>query len=234
MDLDPRVRMLWWVAISILAMVSNSLTAAIVLVLVLSISWIWTGHGDKFVRFAIGLIPFLVVVSIVSLYPTFDVGRAILMCTRYLVLLGATRLFLMITPFNELINGIRNLPHPRRFNRGLELVAFLLGFSLMSIPLAEREWEEMKERLRMRGIDLEEGSRVQKVRNGLRMLGPLVLRVFDRMKCFFIAVIQYGYDPMSTRSIYHVLVLQRQDKIMAVVITSLTTIGIIANLLIGA
>lgn len=226
--LDPRIRLLWWIAISVVAMVLQTTEATVVLVLPMYLGWQAAGMIDKFVKFTLRLIPFLLFISLVSLFPTFEVERAIRMSLRYYTLLGSTSLILATTSYAELTTALRNFRHPRFsfLEKPLEVFAFVFGLAFSSVPFAAEEWQSLKETQRACGVDLDRGNKIQQVRCGLGMLQPLVLRIFKRVEYLFIAIIMYGYHPFKTRTCYRPLKLSRVDKQVASLITSATVIGV--------
>lgn len=223
---DPRVRLLWWVCISLLAMVFVTAEATAILIFFLYLSWKAARLEGRLVRFTLGLIPFLFFITIVSLFPTFEVERGMRMALRYYVLLSATTLILNTTGFGELTNALRNTRHHRlRFlDKPLDVFSLVFGLALMFLPVAGEEWENLKETQRVRGIDL--GGKLQQVRRGLEMFKPLFLRTMDRLKDLCIAIVVYGYDPRQPRTLYRRLKLSPQDKKVAFGITAITMIGI--------
>ena len=222
--LDPRVRLLWWLAISLLAMAFNSVTATIVLLFALCLSWQTAGLLKKLTRFTIGLTPFLVVITAISLFPTFELDRGIRMALRYYVLLGATTLVMATTSYADLTNALRNLRHA---SKSLEVFSLIFGLAFLTVPLTAEEWIRMKEVQRIRGVDLARGSRIAQVRRGLVMLQPLLLRILERIKLFSVAVIVYGYNPFESRTLYQPLIMSRWDKRVAFALTASISVGVI-------
>lgn len=227
-EFDPRVRLFWWFAVSMTAMFINNLAGTTVVLLLVGICWVMTGHWKQFIRFIIGMIPLLIMIGAISLYPTFDLARSVRMSFRYLVLLGATRLFLLTTDYGEMTKGIRNISH--RFRQTLELSSFMLGYAMGSVPLGEEAWNSLKVRLRMRGVDIEEGNRIQRVRSGFRVLRPLILEIFERLRQQFEATLLYGYDPLKPRTLYAVLTMEKRDRIATAVIAVFSIAGVVAGI----
>lgn len=228
-DLDPRVRLLWWLSISILAMVLDTAKATIILIFALYLSWRWADMVRQLVRFTLGLIPFLVVITIVSLFPTFDLERGLQMALRYYVLVGSTILVMNTTSYGELTTAFRNLRHPRiRFlEKPIEVFSLVFSLAFLTVPVAAEEWASLKEAQRARGVDLSVGNRLIQARRGLAMLQPLVLRILERIKNFGIAIVMYGYNPFETRTLFRPLKFSRVDKKIASTITVVTVIGAI-------
>lgn len=227
--LDPRVRLLWWLSISIVAMVLRTTEITAVLIFPMYLGWQSAGEVKRLVRFTFGLIPFLLVISVVSLFPTFDIERAMQMSMRYYVLLGMTTLILNTTNYGELTNAFRNLRSQRLklLEKPLEVFSFIFGLAFLTVPIAAKEWEDLKEVQRMRGSDLAGGNKLIQVRRGLAMLQPLLLRILERIKHFSIAVIMYGYNPFEERTLYNPLKLSRADKRVAAVILAITVTGVV-------
>jgi len=227
--LDPRARLVWWLCISILAMSFRSIEATALLGIPMIISWLTAGKTKDLLLFTIRLIPFLIVISLVSLFPSFDFERAIRMALRFWVLLGATFLVMATTSYGELSNALRNISHPKLgfLEKPLEVFSLIFSLAFLTVPIAAEEWQSLKEAQRTRGVDLSSGNRLQQVRLGMEMLQPLLLRILERIKNFSIAVILYGYNPFKERTLYNQLFLKKTDKIVVFVISSITTISIV-------
>lgn len=227
--IDPRVHLLIWVCLSILAMIFHTVIWLAGLALFMVFLWIAARRTKALVKFTIGLLPFLVVISIISLFPTFDYNRSIYMGLRYYVLLGSTINVMNELSYGELTNAFRNLKYPKipQADKFIETFSLLFGLAFLTVPMTAEEWERMKEIQKTRGIDIAQGSKIQQVRAGLGLLSPLMLRVFDRIKNFSIAVILYGYNPFAPRTQYRVLTLNRLDKQIMFISISIVLLGVI-------
>jgi energy-coupling factor transporter transmembrane protein EcfT len=210
-------------------MVFRTMEAAVVLILPMYLGWQAAGMIDRLLKFTVRLIPFLLFISLVSLFPTFDIMRAIRMSLRYYTLLGSTTLILATTSYAELTTALRNLRHPRLafLDRPVEVFAFLFGLAFSSVPFAAEEWQSLKETQRSCGVDLDRGNKLKQVRCGLSMLQPLVLRIFKRIEYLFIAIILYGYHPFRARTYYRPLTLSRSDKQVGSLIAAVAAAGIV-------
>jgi energy-coupling factor transport system permease protein len=229
---DPRVFLLVWVSLSFLAMIFHSVLPLIGLAVIMVLLWIAASRTKALVKFTIGLVPFLVIISLISLFPSFDYDRAVYMGLRYYVLLGSTILVMNFLSYGDLTNAFRNLKTPllSKADTFIETFSFLFGLAFLTVPMTADEWSRMKEIQKTRGIDIAQGSKIQQVRAGLGLISPLVLRVFDRIKNFSIAVILYGYNPFAPRSQYRVLTLSKQDKQISFVSLGIVIIGVILAL----
>ena len=233
--LDPRIRLFAWVALSLLSMLYTRLEATAVLIVIMYLGWYSAGEVRQLVRFTLGLIPFLVIISIISLFPTFDVMRAVQMALRYYVLLGSTMLIMATTSYGEITNALRNLGRgkPRFVNLPLEVFSLVFGLAFLTVPIASEEWQSVKEVQRARGMDLRHGNRIQQVRHGLDLIQPLILRILDRIRHFGMSIITLGYSPFAPRSLYREMALTRTDRVVAIAITSLVAAGIVLRSLVA-
>ena len=212
---DPRIRLLWWLAASALAMTFRRVEPLGLLILLICWGWLSVGAGRQLLRFTIGLLPFLVIISIISLFPSLDVQRSIRMALRYFALLATTTLVISTTSYGEITNALRNLARGRvRFlHKPVELFSLVFGLAFLTVPLASEEWQSVKEVQRARGMDIGLGGRFQQVRRGLDLLQPLILRILDRIRHFGISIITLSYNPFASRTLYRELALTRVDRI---------------------
>jgi energy-coupling factor transport system permease protein len=231
-SLDPRVRMFWWIAMSLLAMLFSRIEPALVLALLMAVGWVSVNAFGKLVRFTLGLLPFLVIISVISLFPTMDVPRALRMAVRYYVLLGSTMLIMATTTYGEITNALRNVGRGRLsfMSISLELFALLFGLAFLTVPIASEEWDSVKEVQRARGVDMSLGNRFTQVKRGLELIQPLILRILDRIRFFGISIITLGYNPFAPRSLYRELVMSHTDRLALGTALGLVALGFVLRI----
>lgn len=224
---------MWWIALSALSMTFQRLEPMAALIALMAVSWISAKAGMRLVRFTLGLLPFLVIISIISLFPSMDPVRSIQMAVRYYVLLGSTTLVMATTSYGEITHAMRNLGRGRlRFlHKPIELFSLVFGLAFLTVPIAGEEWQSVKEVQRARGMDISMGGRVQQVRRGLQLIQPLILRILDRVRFFGTSIITLGYDPLASRTLYREMVMTQTDRVVLGACLGLMACGIMMRIL---
>ena len=192
------------------------------------LAWVLSGMGKKFVVFTLKLMPFLVIIGVVSLFPSFNYARSAQMALRYVVMLGSTMLIMSTMSYEQMSNAIRHLRIKRfpKLNTPLEIFALTFGLSFSTVPIAAEEWHRLKEIQRSRGVDIDKGNMISQVKNGLAMLQPLALRVFKRIEGFAKTIIVSGYDFNVDRTFFHPLNLSVAEKVTTISLLGTAAISV--------
>lgn len=236
--LDPRVRLLWMLIMSILAMLWVRPEPLIILILTLIPVWIAAKLAKQMTVSSIRLAPYLFFLLILQVIPRFIFGgldetylfrfwgmdlspdelmKGVVETIRFFVMLQSAQVLLQTTDFGELTAGIRQaIPlKVEGLNRFMEVLAFLLGIAYQSVPLLAAEINTMVEVQRARGVDVTKGNRLQQVRKLLRMGISLFVRSLELAKGSGLALLNYAYSPGQSRSVYRKLRMRRSDWVAA-------------------
>lgn len=248
--LDPRVRLLWMLTMSILTMIWVRPEPLILLILTLVPVWTMARLTRRMTLSSIHLVPYLLFLLLLQIVPRFifggldevylfrfwgmDLGvkeltKGVVETLRFFVMLQSAQLLLQTTDFGELTAGIRQtIPvKVEGLNRFMEVIAFLLGIAYQSIPLLSAEMNTMAEVQRARGIDVSRGDRLQQVRKLVRMGVPLFVRSLELAKGSGLALLNYAFDPLQPRSIYRQLKMRRPDWFAAGGTAGMLLVGVV-------
>lgn len=250
--IDPRVRLLWMLVISILAMVSSRPESLVLLILTLIPVWILAKSVKLMVYLSVRLMPFLLFLLMLQLIPRFifggisedylfriwqmdlsdeEIRKGIVETLRFFAMLQSAQVLLATMDFGELTSAIRQVaPRIGVVDRFLGVFAFILGIAFQSLPLLSGELETIVEVQRSRGVDVTKGGRLQQVKKLVRMGVPLFVRSLELAKGTGLALLNYAFHPTKPRSIYHRLRMEKTDWLFAILIIVTTLLVVVARL----
>lgn len=247
-QLDPRVRLVWMLAMSILAMIWVRPEPLIILMITLIPVWALARLTKRMTTASIRLTPYLLFLLLLQLVPRFIFGRlsepylfriwemdlskaelmkGVVETLRFFIMLQSAQVLLQTTDFGELTAGIRQVVPLKveGVNRFMEVIAFLLGIAYQSVPLLAAEINTMVEVQRARGIDVMKGGRLQQVRKLVRMCVPLFIRSLELAKGSGLALLNYAFSPTQPRSVYRELRMQKSDWLAMGGVTALLLVS---------
>lgn len=248
--LDPRVRLFWMLAMSILAMIW--VKPEPLLVLILSLIPVWTAARltKRMTIASIRLIPYLFFLLLLQIVPRFIFGgldevylfrfwgmdlspeelmKGVVETLRFFIMLQSAQVLLQTMDFGELTAGIRQaVPlKVKGVNKFMEVIAFLLGIAYQSVPLLAAEINTMVEVQRARGVDVTRGNRLQQVKKLVRMGIPLFIRSLELAKGSGLALLNYAYSPVQPRSVYRKLKMRKPDWAIVGGVVTLLLVGVV-------
>lgn len=136
---------------------------------------------------------------------------------RVLVMIGAPLLFFMTTTLSELVLAFVRVRIPYR-------VAFALGLSGKLVPLLENEFKTIKQAQMARGLELDKGGLVKRVRNYIPILIPLTFRSLELSDQMSMAMETKGFAMKDERTFYKDIEMKTIDYL--VVAFSLLALGL--------
>lgn len=112
----------------------------------------------------------------------------------------------------DLTLGIEKLLKPfEKIGLPAHIIAMMISIALRFIPTLIEETQRIMNAQASRGVDLENGSLMEKVRAILSLIVPLFVSAFDRAEQLANAMEARGYDPNKKRTRYAVLKIQTID-----------------------
>lgn len=125
----------------------------------------------------------------------------------------------------ELTLGIEDLLAPLRvFHVPAHQFAMMISIALRFIPTLIEETQRIMKAQASRGVDLEEGKLMEKIKAMISLIVPLFVSAFQRAEDLANAMEARGYIPERRRTRYHQLKMKSYDYLMLLV-----TAGILAG-----
>lgn len=219
-NLDPRTKLLLTILVSILTMFfADPIPLFLMLVVVVAFilwadsiqEWFATLKGLKFLLF------FVVVLN----YLLQTLNFAIAMGLRLLVLSSIFSVFFLTVHPDDLAQSLIQLRLPFEF-------AFAMSMATRFVPTLALEAETIMDAQRSRGLELEKGSFLQKIRNFVPILIPLIVSSIRRALIVAESIESRAFGSNVKRTFYYVLKMGKKD--IAVVIISTITVAVILYL----
>ncbi len=220
--LDPRTKMFLLLEAFVLAFLFvNPLYGLGVLVIVLAFGY-WAKSLINLKR--IWFILFMIAVMTVILWSIFAGGKTPLFlfvereallygigaALRVDVMIIAGMIFLSTTRNEEIATGLVRLGIPYRF-------AFATSTALRLVPTIAATGSTIGQAQRSRGLDLDSGNIIQRVRKHVPLLIPVFVSTIRSTNVFSMALESKGFGASPTRTYFLRLAMSRRDALVLVV-----------------
>jgi energy-coupling factor transport system permease protein len=220
--LDPRTKMILLIGVFVLAFLFvNPLYGLVVLAIVLAFGYAAKSlinlRRIRFILFMIGLMT-IILWSIFSSGETplfwfvereaffYGIGVAL----RIDITIIAGMIFLSTTRNEEIATGLVKLGIPYRF-------AFAVSTALRLVPTIAATGSTIGQAQRSRGLDLESGNIIQRVRKNTPLLIPVFVSTIRSTNVFSMALESKGFGASPDRTYFLRLAMSRRDALVLVV-----------------
>ncbi|MBO3757664.1 MAG: energy-coupling factor transporter transmembrane component T [Thermoproteota archaeon] len=222
LSIDPRVKLSVFFLLFTFSFFLSSISSALILiVLCLAISAL-DKVLKKVVRKLIIFIPMLVVALLLwTFFSSFslfyvknenmNILNGVFMSTRLFLFLTISMTFIFTTTPEEMIKGLDALHFPKS-------LVFLFGLSLREIDSVSRDFISIKESQASRGLELDKGSLVKRIRNHIPILIPLLVRSVESAEKLTLAMELKAFNLSNKRRSSN-LKLSKTDFIILVIVT---------------
>ncbi len=229
--LDPRTKMVLLIGAFVLAFLFvNPLYGLVVLAIVLAFGYAAQSLINlkriRFILFMIGLMT-IILWSIFSSGETplfwFVEREALLygigVALRIDITIIAGMIFLSTTRNEEIATGLVKLGIPYRF-------AFAVSTALRLVPTIAATGSTIGQAQRSRGLDLESGNVIQRVRKNAPLLVPVFVSTIRSTNVFSMALESKGFGASKKRTYYLRLAMTRNDAIVLAILALLLAAAI--------
>jgi energy-coupling factor transport system permease protein len=220
--LDPRTKMVLLIGAFVLAFLFvNPLYGLVVLAIVLAFGY-WAKSLINLKR--IWFILFMIAVMTIILWSIFAGGKTPLFlfvereallygigaALRVDVMIIAGMIFLSTTRNEEIATGLVKLGIPYRF-------AFAISTALRLVPTIAATGSTIGQAQRSRGLDLDSGNIIQRIRKRIPLLIPVFVSTIRSTNVFSMALESKGFGASPTRTYFLRLEMTKRDKLVLVV-----------------
>lgn len=129
---------------------------------------------------------------------------------RVLVMIGTPLLFLMTTTLNELVLALVKLRFPYK-------LAFTLGLSARLVPYLGNEFLTIKEAQTARGLELDRGNLLKRVKSYIPVLTPLTFKALEFSDQMAIAMETKAFTANEKRTFYKEIKMGRVDCLIIII-----------------
>ncbi len=223
--LDPRVKLLWFAILSIVALAFKTLPVMIVISAGLAVVWIISSITREILSLLRKAVPFIAIASVTwiifrSLTPggggmilaklgpfaveTSDIYYAITASFYIFITISLFYTIILTTDFSELACGLAKMRLPYA-------VAFMVSLIFQVIPLLINEVGSIANAQRSRGYELDKGGMVERMKRYSSIAFPLMIRAITLGQNMTIALHIYRFKVNGSRSFYRDLRLGSRD-----------------------
>jgi len=210
-SLDPRIKILFVILLSLIILNSGAFTALIITIFLVFLLPASRIHPRQILRSLKPVIPFLLLLFLLHLLltegepiPTFPQWRVtvtyaglfkgIMVTWQFMLLIISASYLTITTPPTALVNGLERLLRPFRIvGVPSHDVAVMVSVALRFVPTFLEEIRNIREAQMSRGADLKTGSIYRRIRYIVSMLIPLIGNAFRRADELATAMESRGY-----------------------------------------
>ncbi len=217
-SLDPRSKAVFLLVLSALS-ISYSDPLTLIVLLIIQIPLVYMARVVKFwlnsLRGSVVLMMFIFGVNFLTSYFymggfTFDgLTMAAAMTIRFVTLIGAFSLFFLTTTPEDLSLALERLKIPYD-------ICFAFTAAMRFVPDIALEAQSIMDAQKSRGLELEKGKILERIRNMLPILVPLFIRSFQRSMELAEAMESRAYGAIRKRTSLYELKISRNDYILMV------------------
>jgi energy-coupling factor transport system permease protein len=232
-NLDPRIKFVYVCVIFIVAIIFNQLLVLLALFF-LPIPFVFVAGVQKewlrSLRGAAFLASFIFIVNIASTYLTsnysitiFAIEAAIAMTLRFVVLVESFSVFFLTTSPDHLGLALEQSRVPYEF-------AFAFTTAVRFVPVLAEEAQTIMDAQKARGLELEKGGFLKRIRNYIPILIPLIVSAIRRSLELAEAMESRAWGATKKRTNLYELKLRRGDFILLMINSLILIVSILVYL----
>jgi len=232
-NLDPRMKFVYVSVIFVVAILFNQLLVLLALFLMPIPFVLIAGVQKEWLRSLRGaafLASFIFIVNIASNYFTsgyvlviIDIESAIAMTLRFVVLVESFSVFFLTTSPDHLGLALEQTHIPYEF-------AFAFTTAVRFVPVLAEEAQTIMDAQKARGLELEKGGFLKRIRNYIPILIPLIVSAIRRSLELAEAMESRAWGATKNRTNLYELRLHRGDFILLAISFLILTIAIYLRL----
>ncbi len=232
-NLDPRMKFIYVIAIFIAAILMGSIISLLSLFL-LQIPFVLLARVQKqwlrSLRGAMFLASFIFIVNIVSSFITNNysltavaVETAVSMTLRFVVLVESFSVFFLTTSPDHLGLALEQSRVPYEF-------AFAFTTAVRFVPVLAEEAQTIMDAQKARGLELEKGNFMKRIRNYVPVLIPLIVSAIRRSLELAEAMESRAWGATKKRTNLYALKLHRGDLVLLAIIIGVLAVTVYISL----
>ncbi len=213
-NLDPRIKFIYVIAIFIAAIIFSNIITLLVLFL-MQIPFVLLARVQKqwvrSLRGAAFLATFIFIVNVVTTYFTSNynlaaanVENAVALTLRFVVLVESFSVFFLTTSPDHLGLALEQSKVPYEF-------AFAFTTAVRFVPVLAEEAQTIMDAQKARGLELEKGNLLKRIRNYVPVLIPLIVSAIRRSLELAEAMESRAWGATKKRSNLYALKLHKGD-----------------------
>ena len=228
-NLDPRIKFIYVIAIFVAAIMFSQIIPLLILfvmqipfVLIARVQrqWLRSLRGAAFLATLIFLVNIATTFFITNYTLTpLDVEKALAMTLRFVVLVESFSVFFLTTSPDHLGLALENSRVPYEF-------AFAFTTAVRFVPVLAEEAQTIMDAQKARGLELEKGGLLKRIRNYIPVLIPLIVSAIRRSLELAEAMESRAWGATKKRTNLYALKLHRGDYILLAIISGVLAVTI--------
>jgi len=216
-NLDPRIKFVYVICIFVAAIMFKSILPLAAL-FVMQLPFVFVAKVQKqwlrSMRGAAFLAAFIFIINIVTrffsagyVFTAFDIEEAAAMTLRFIVLVESFSVFFLTTSPDHLGLALEQSKVPFEF-------AFAFTTAVRFVPVLAEEAQTIMDAQKARGLELEKGNLMKRIRNYIPVLIPLIVSAIRRSLELAEAMESRAWGACKKRTNLYALKLHRGDYIL--------------------
>jgi energy-coupling factor transport system permease protein len=230
-SLDPRTKLAFALIVSVLSIIFTELMILLIIFLTMmplialskSIKeWAKSMKGLLILISIVGLLNFLLAdISLVN-----PLSWTISMVIRITSLVTAFSIFFLTVHPDDLSQALIQMKVPFSF-------AFAMSMAVRYVPTIAREAQNIREAQMSRGLELEKGNFIQKIRNFIPIIIPLIVSSVRRAVSVAESLESRGFGISKNRTYLFPLKMKVRDYLVLIILISILILSIVGKFIIG-
>lgn len=224
-SLDPRTKLALAIIVSALSIIYTELLVLLLIFFSMLPLILISRSIKEWARTIKGLtllIIFIVVVNIIFN----GVSFAVSMILRIISLISAFSIFFLTVHPDELSQALIQMKLPFNF-------AFAMSMAIRYVPTIAREAQNIREAQMSRGLELEKGNFVQKIRNFIPIIIPLIVNSIRRAISIAESLESRGFGASKNRTYLFPLKMRKRDYTVLIALLTALIISVIGKFIVG-
>ncbi len=222
-NLDPRTKLYFALILTILSLLFSDIIPLLLILLSLIPLFIIgkiVGQWLSTIKSLTFLAIFIIIID--TLFISFNLGVA--MSIRLFVLISAFSIFFLTVHPDDLSQGLIQMKMP--FS-----IAFALSLAVRFVPTLANEAQNIREAQMVRGLELQKGNMIKKVKNFIPIIIPLIILSIQRAMIVAESLESRGFGAQKHRTYLYPLKMQIRDYLIIILLTGLLIFIIIVVVL---
>jgi len=230
--LDPRAKFFYVIAMFVVAVMFNELLPLIVLFLIqipfvfvagVQREWIRSLRGAAFLAVMIFGFNFLFTYLYGQYEPSYVLEYSFAMALRFIVLVESFSVFFLTTSPDHLGLALEQSHVPYEF-------CFAFTTAVRFVPVLAEEAQTIMDAQKTRGLELERGNFIKRIRNYIPILIPLIVNAIRRSLELAEAMESRAWGATEKRTNLYVLRLKKPDYVLALLSILLLVLAVYIRL----
>ena len=212
-NLDPRTKLYFALIITIISLCFNTIIPLLILFLSIIPFFILGKIMTQWINTLRGLIFLAIFIIIIdTLFIEFNLGVA--MSLRLFALISAFTLFFLTVHPDDFSQSLIQMKVPFSF-------AFALSLTIRFVPTLSQEAQNVREAQMVRGLELQKGNILKKVKNFIPIIIPLIILSIQRAMVVAESLESRGFGASKKRTYLYPLKMKMKDFFIIILLTGL-------------